>query len=97
MPSIRLAPRAESEYLALKKNPASQITFKAVRSSLDKMAVNLRHPSLNTHEFRSFAGPNGEKIFEAYAQNNTPGAYRIFWYYGPERGDVTILAITPHP
>ena len=38
-----------------------------------------------------------EKVFEAYAQDQTPGAYRVFWCYGPERGEMTIIAITPHP
>ena len=38
-----------------------------------------------------------EDVFEAYAENNTPGAYRIFWYYGPGKNQITILAITPHP
>jgi hypothetical protein len=23
--------------------------------------------------------------------------YRVFWYYGPGPGEITILAITPHP
>lgn len=50
------------------------------------METNLRHPSLNTHEFQSFKGPNAEKVFESYAQQSTPGAYGIFWYYGPEKG-----------
>ena len=36
-------------------------------------------------------------MFEAYAENNTPGAYRIFWYYGPEKTMISIIAITPHP
>jgi hypothetical protein len=31
------------------------------------------------------------------AQNKTPGADRIFWCYGPEKGEMTIIAITPHP
>jgi hypothetical protein len=61
------------------------------------LETNLRHPSLNTHEFRSLKGPNGEKFFEAYAQQKTPGAYQVFWYYDPERGMITIVAITPHP
>jgi hypothetical protein len=37
------------------------------------------------------------KVFEAYAQNKTPGAYRVFWCYGPEQGEITVIAITPHP
>ena len=27
-------------------------------------------------------GRNGEKAFEAYAQQRTPSAYRVFWFYG---------------
>src|ERR1035441_10403608 len=58
-----------------------------------------RHPSLNTHEFTGLHHPFDPrgKVFEAYAQNNTPGAYRIFWCYGPDKRDITIIAITPHP
>jgi len=39
----------------------------------------------------------GEKVFEAYVQNKTPGAYRLFWCYGPDKGQITLIAITPHP
>ena len=27
----------------------------------------------------------------------THAAYRIFWYYGPNKEEITILAITEHP
>ncbi len=52
--------------------------LKAVRKTLGYLEINPRHPSLNTHKYSSFKGPNGEEIFEAYAENNTPAAYRIF-------------------
>jgi hypothetical protein len=42
-------------------------------------------------------GPQGEKVFEAYAEQSTPAAYRVFWYYGPEENRITVIAITPHP
>jgi hypothetical protein len=58
---------------------------------------DLRHRSLQTHEYTDMKGENGEKVWEAYAQNNTSGAYRIFFHYGPEKGEITIIAITPHP
>jgi len=61
------------------------------------METNLHHPSLQTHEFESLKGAKGEKVFEAYAENKTPAAYRIFWHYGPLEKRITILAITPHP
>jgi hypothetical protein len=56
-----------------------------------------RHPSLNTHKYSSLQGANGEEIFEAYAENDTAAAYRIFWHYGPGKKIITIIAITPHP
>ncbi|NER92738.1 MAG: hypothetical protein F6J86_02575 [Symploca sp. SIO1B1] len=58
---------------------------------------NLRHPSLQTHKYDTLSGPNGEEVFEAYVENRTPGAFRVFWYYGPSQGVITIIAITPHP
>ncbi len=35
--------------------------------------------------------------FATYAENHTPGAWRIFWWDGPGKQVLTILAITPHP
>lgn len=81
----------------LKARPDLLTVRKAVRKALDLMASNLRHPGLKTHPFDSLSGPRGEKVFEAYAQNRTPGAWRIFFYYGPEARELTVLAITPHP
>jgi hypothetical protein len=72
-------------------------TTRAVYKTLKLMEIDLRHPSLNTHEYYSFKGPNGEKVSEAYVQQHSPGAYRIFWYYGPEKDTISIVAITPHP
>jgi len=41
--------------------------------------------------------PGGEKIFEAYAEQSTPAAYSIFWYYGPDKNKITILSTIPPP
>jgi hypothetical protein len=69
------------------------------KAAVSQLAANPRHSSLHTHEYDSLAHPFDPqgKVFEAYAQNKTPGAYRIFWCYGPEKGEITIIAITPHP
>ncbi len=81
----------------LEQSAALSKRFKAVRKALGYLETNPKHSSLNTHKFSSLQGPHGEEIFEAYAENNTPAAYRIFWYYGPNKKAITILAITPHP
>jgi len=89
--------QADADLRELEEDSSRAAILKAVRKTLGLMETNLRHPSLNTHEFKSLKGPNGEKVFEAYAQQRAPGAFRVFWYYGPGRGQITIAAITPHP
>lgn len=71
--------------------------YKAVKKALQLLSQNPRHPGLQTHEFTTLKGPKGEKVFEAYAEQSTPAAYRVFWYYGPKEKQITIIAITPHP
>ena len=72
---------------------------KQINKSLGYLQHNPKHPSLRTHPYRSIEHPYhpNEKVFEAYAQNKTPSAYRIFWCYGPKKRQITIVAITPHP
>ena len=88
---------AKATYRLLKANPSEKTRYKAVKKTIKFLASNPRHPSLQTHPFMSLSGPSGEKVFEAYAQQRTPAAYRVFWYYGPSKGVITIFAIIPHP
>ncbi len=73
--------------------------FKQVVKCLSLLQANPRHPGLKSHEFTSIEHPYrpGEKVWESYVQNRTPGAYRLFWCYGPDQGQITVIAITPHP
>jgi hypothetical protein len=89
--------RADLDLDELENNPAQQKRLKSVRKALGYLQTNPRYPGLNTHKFSSLIGPKNEDVFEAYAENNTPGAYRIFWFYGPGKDAITIIAITPHP
>ena len=91
------SPQADSDLRELEENPSKKAVLKAVRKTLGLMETNLRHPSLQTHEFTSLKGPGGEKVFEAYAQQKTPGAYRVFWHYGPDKRQITVVSIIPHP
>ena len=70
---------------------------KSVKKAIQFLSTNPKHKSLQTHEFTSLKGPKGEKIFEAYAEQSTPAAYRVFWRYGPGKNQITVIAITPHP
>jgi hypothetical protein len=88
---------ASKAYSLLKSTASQKKRYKAVKKTIKLLATNPRHNSLQTHEYMSLKGPNGEKVFEAYAEQSTPAAYRAFWYYGPSKGIITIFAITSHP
>ena len=94
---------AEKQLDELSKDKNLAERFKAVRKSLGFLALDPAYPSLHTHKYDSIPGPDGVEVFEAYAENKTPAAYRIFWCYHPAKqerdplGFITILSITPHP
>lgn len=101
---LRFTPEAAARLQALAKDASKKGLYKQVLKTLGLLELNPRHPSLHTHEFQSLAGVNGERVWEAYAQNQTPGAYRVFFYYGPDElaggkrtPILTILTITAHP
>ncbi len=72
--------QADSDLTFLEENAHLKKRLKAIQKALGYLETNPRHPSLNTHKYYSLKGNNGEEIFEAYAENNTSAAYRIFWH-----------------
>jgi len=89
--------QSNSDLDELEQNPSLAKRCKAVKKALGYLQSNPRHNALNTHKYSALQGENGEDIFEAYAENNTPAAYRIFWHYGVGKNNITIIAITAHP
>lgn len=94
---LRFTDRAAADLEDLKRDSGRAKRLKAVRKTLGLLETNPRHPGLQTHEYTSLMGAGGEKVFEAYAEHRTPAAYRVFWYYGSEKGTIVIVAITSHP
>ena len=80
-----------------KLDKAEEKLFKKFVKTLGFLAENPRHNSLASHEIDVLTVKYGLKIFQSYLENNTPSAGRIFWTYGPEKQDITVLAIEPHP
>ena len=88
---------AKQQLANLKRDKGLAKRYKAVLSALAKLQNNPKPPGLNTHIYESLRSLNNEKIFEAYAENNTPAAYRIFFHYGPGEKVITVYSIQPHP
>jgi len=101
---LRFTDESAGQIRALATDPARRGLYKQVLKTLGLFELNIRHPGLNTHEYQSLEGVKGERVWEAYAQSQTSGAYRVFFHYGPDEGSgkkripiVTVVAITPHP
>lgn len=71
--------------------------YKKVGKAMNLLSTNPRHPGLESHEISSLSQRYGMKVWQSYLENNTPAAGRIFWVYGPDRGDITIIGLEPHP
>jgi hypothetical protein len=77
--------------------------FKRISKTIGFLSVNPKHNSLCSHEIddltRRYSKITGQniKVWQSYLENNTPAAGRIFWVYGPAKGEITIIALEPHP
>ncbi len=80
-----------------KANKDEIILYKKVGKAMKLLSSNPRHPGLESHEISSLSQRYGMKVWQSYLENNTPAAGRIFWVYGPDRGDITIIGLEPHP
>lgn len=84
----------------VKSGAAGKKEIKLYRQMGKAMALlsdNPRHPGLHSHEITALTARYGMKVWESYLENNTPEAGRIFWVYGLDRGDITIIGLEPHP
>ena len=102
---LRFTLEADKQLTIIENDPSLKDVQKQVRKTLRYLETNLRSKSLQTHEYQSLTRRYGIKVFEAYVQQKTPGAHRVFWHYGPDEIGkdrkripiITIIAITPHP
>lgn len=74
-----------------------KIFFDKLLKALKFLSVNPKHNSLQTHEIEPLSKKYGMRIWQSYLENKVPAAGRIFWTYGPNKNEITILAIEPHP
>lgn len=66
-------------------------------SALKKLSVDPMYPSLHTHEIEPLSRRYGMKVWQSYLENKTSKARRMYWIYGPDQKDITIIGLEPHP
>jgi hypothetical protein len=72
---LRFTGQASGDLANLESDTSAAKRLKAVRKTLGWLERSPRHPSLHTHSYSRLAGPKGEKVYEAYAENRTPAAF----------------------
>ena len=71
--------------------------YKKWGNALKKLANDPQYPSLNTHEIAPLSKKYGMKVWQSYLENKKSGARRMYWVYGPDQSEVTIIGLEPHP
>ena len=71
--------------------------YRKIRKALQHLETNPRHPGLKSHEIEGLTEKYGVRIWESYLENRKAGARRMFWIYGPETKEITIVGIENHP
>jgi hypothetical protein len=89
----RLEEGARSGTLDREERELAKKFAKAVKH----LTVNPFHPGLQSHEIDDLTKRYKQKTFESYLENNTPAAGRLFWVYGPEQRQITVIGLEPHP
>lgn len=71
--------------------------YKKWGNALKKLAADPFYPGLQTHEIPPLSKRYGTKVWQSYLENKKSGARRMYWVYGPNQQEITIIGLEPHP
>jgi hypothetical protein len=74
-----------------------EIVRKKWGQAMAHLSQDPRFPGLRTHEIGPLSKRYGRKVFQSYLENNNSRAMRMYWVYGPNNGEITIVGLEPHP
>lgn len=82
---------------AKRLDAGDEILFRKLVKTFRLLEKNPRHPGLCTHEIEPLSRRYKRKVWQSYLENRKPAAGRLFWVYGPENLEITIIGLEPHP
>lgn len=89
--------RLQQEYRSNKISKEDLILYKKWVQALKHLSSNPRYSGLETHDIDDLTKRYGMKVWQSYLENRNSMARRMFWVYGPDREDITIIGLDPHP
>lgn len=92
MPKVRIDEAFASKEMKklLRRHPDKR---KKVLSTLQQLGDDPRYPSLSSKKYDASRG-----IWQSYIENNTPGAWRVWWQWDSDEPDtIIVLSFGPHP
>ena len=69
--------------------------YKKWGKTMKLLAADPMYPSLQTHEIEPLSRRYGMKVWQSYLENKTSSAMRMFWVYGPNQKEITIIGLSP--
>lgn len=87
----------------VRKNKSGEATkdeqqlYKKWGSAMKKLSANPMYPGLKSHEIEELSKRYGIRVWQSYLENKKSKAKRMYWVYGPDKEDITIIGLEPHP
>lgn len=76
---------------------AEERLYKKIGKAFVLLSNDPRHPGLRSHEIEALSRRYGVKVWQSYLENKTSGAGRLYWVYGPDKNEITVIGLEPHP
>lgn len=78
-------------------NKTEKQLYKKWGNALKRLSEDPFYPSLQTHEITPLSKRYDMKVWQSYLENKISGAMRMYWVYGPNQQEITIIGLEPHP
>lgn len=88
---------AERQIHDLKHKLHDGVRLRKVLAALEQLEVDPNHPGLRSKVYARKQRRGGEPpLVQSYVEDQTAGAWRILWEYGPQPHQITVLAVSKH-
>lgn len=71
--------------------------YKKWGKAMKLLSGNPFYPGLKTHDIEPLTKRYGVKVWQSYLENKKSDAMRMYWVYGPDQQQITVIGLEPHP